>query len=384
MGVWGFGVDLKFGFSAARDYEMQTMLDDAELLRRYTREHSETAFTEFVERHLALVYFTAMRGTGGDSALAHDVSQAVFVIVAQQAPKLIAHPALVGWLHTTARNVAARTQRKEQTRRRYEAEAAAAHAMTSENPAVDWERLRPVIDDALGELEPRERDAILVRFFAGRAFAEMGEAWRISPDGARMRVDRALEKLRVVLARRGVVSVAAALGGALGAASSFAAPAGLAASVSQAALAAPVAAGGVAALFSFMSGTKLIVGAAAVITLIATGTAVLEHRQARSTELRLEVASHQLAVAQAQIARAEKRSSTAEKIATESEDDTRALLAAVQAAHRTDGTAPSAPSAPAANSKSVPNDALAQTLDALFPSGIVAVVGERKISAGGT
>ena len=51
------------------------MVDDAELLRRYSASGSEEAFSELVARHLSLVYFAALRRTGGDAALAEDIAQ---------------------------------------------------------------------------------------------------------------------------------------------------------------------------------------------------------------------------------------------------------------------------------------------------------------------
>lgn len=99
------------------------MVEDAELLRRYTDSRSEAAFAEFVERHLNLVYFTALRRTGGNAELAQDIAQAVFVTAARRARTLTTHATLAGWLHTTTRFVAVRTLRKERTRQHYEQEA---------------------------------------------------------------------------------------------------------------------------------------------------------------------------------------------------------------------------------------------------------------------
>ena len=105
------------------------------------------------------------------------------------------------------------------------------------DPAA-WERLRPVIDDALGELDERDRQAVLLRFFSGLPLAQVGERLRLTENAARMRVDRALDKLHVRLARRGVTSTSAALAVALTGQAGFATPAGLAASVTSTALSA--------------------------------------------------------------------------------------------------------------------------------------------------
>ncbi len=355
------------------------MMDDAELLRRYAENHSESAFTEFVGRHLALVYFTALRGTDGDTALAQEVAQAVFGVAARRVATLVGHPTPTGWLHTTARHLALRASRKERTRRRYEKEAAM-QGMITGDPAHDWDRLRPVIDDALGELDAREREAILVRFFEGRPFADIGAAWRISQDAARMRVDRALEKLRVALERRGIRSVSAALGTVLASQAGLAAPPGLIATVSGAALSAGAAPGGMAAFFNLMSATKIIVTTAVLVAVLASGMAVLQHRRAETATLRAEAATQELAAARNQLARAEQRRTTAESAAAEAEKDNADLLAAVRAARNKSAAAVSAPTAAASGSSSAPNDLLAQTLQPLFPNGVVAQIGGHTIT----
>ena len=131
---------------------------------------------------------------------------------------------------------------------------------------AEWSRLRPVLDEGMDELGEREREAVLLRFFEGRAFAEIGATLRVSEDAARMRVERALEKLRAVLARRGVTSTGAALGVVLAQQAVVAAPAGLVGSVVSTAVGA--AAGGATGALGFiqlMTNTKLAVGVAGLL-----------------------------------------------------------------------------------------------------------------------
>ncbi len=248
------------------------MTDDAELLRRYADEKSEDAFAELVRRHLGLVYHAALRQCGGDAHRAQDVAQTVFADVARKARSLARRPALAGWLHTSTRYAAAQAVRGEVRRQRREQEA---HAMNEilakangDDAAAEWERMRPVIDEALHALGERDRDAVLARFFEGRAFAEIGARLALSEDAARMRVERALEKLRVALGKRGITSTAAALALALANQAGAAVPAGLAASVTGAALAEAV--GGVTFAGKLMSMMthKGVMGGAVALTVI--------------------------------------------------------------------------------------------------------------------
>jgi RNA polymerase sigma factor (sigma-70 family) len=213
------------------------MTTDAALLRRFIVDRSESAFAELVRRHLPVVYAAAIRRLGGDEHRARDVAQIVFTQLARQAPSLLTHSSLLGWLYTTTRNTAARIIRDELRRKARDQEA---HAMMTHadrpSHAADWDRIRPALDDALAQLNAADREAILMRFFGGLSFDDIGGIQSLSQDAARMRVNRALDRLRSRLIRLGVTSTAAALAEALGAQASSAAPVELYAAVTQTAL----------------------------------------------------------------------------------------------------------------------------------------------------
>jgi RNA polymerase sigma factor (sigma-70 family) len=355
------------------------MANDAELLQRYSESGSEAAFAELVERHLKLVYFTAFRRTGGDGALAQDVAQLVFATVARKAGALAHHLTLTGWLYTTTRHLADKAVRKEQTRRHYEQNAVMHELMTAE-PSREWERIRPLIDDALDGLEPGDREAILIRFFEGRAFAEMGATLRISSDAARMRVDRALDKLRKKLERQGIQSASAALAVALSTQGGLAVPAGLASAVSGAAVAVASTASGAGLVFGFMGVTKTTFVAAIVAAALATGFGITERNRARAAERQLDAVNQEQVSLRARLARAETQMSRAETRAREADGDSARLLAAIEAVRVAPSTSSPAAISPASQSSPPAEDPLMRTLQAMFPNGIVATVGDKKIT----
>jgi RNA polymerase sigma factor (sigma-70 family) len=258
---------------------------DAELLRRYAEEKSEAAFAELVRLHLNLVYFAALRQVGGDAHRAKDVAQTVFTDLARKAHSLTGRATLTGWLHTSTRFAAAKLRRADFTRQHHEQEATTMNVLLSDSdPATEWERLRPMIDDVIHELDDRDREAVLLRFFENRPFAEIGATLRLSEDAARMRVDRALEKLRAALARRGVKSTSAALAAVFANQVAASAPAGLAGAISSNALAnAAVSSGLAAAGAGIFMGTKstLIIG---VVALAAIGSTFLQWSRAQRAE----------------------------------------------------------------------------------------------------
>lgn len=263
------------------------MTDDAGLLRRYAATRSEEAMAELVRRHIGLVYHAALRLCGGDHHRAEDVAQTVFTDLARKAAKLGGHTSLTGWLYTSTRYAAVQAIRSEARRQAREQEAQLMHE-TNEAAFADWDRVRPAIDDALTALPDRDRDAVLMRFFEGRAWSDIAATFAISEDAARMRVERALDKLRGLLGQRGVPSTAAALGIALAAQASVAVPAGVTTSVTTAAVAGSAVTGAVG-FASFLTMTKLQIGIGAAIVALGCGALVWQQRNNRP--LRTEVAA---------------------------------------------------------------------------------------------
>ena len=270
------------------------MTDDAQLLRQFAGEGAQVAFAELVRRRIDFVYSTALRQVGGDAHLAQDVTQGVLLALAQSARSLARRPILTGWLYTTTRFLAAKAVRAHHRWRVREQESHAMNEISRQGaPEPEWDRLRPVLDEAMHELSERDREAILLRYFEGRAFAEIGMLCGVAENSARMRVERALDRLRERLARRGITSTAAALGVVLAAQPVIAAPAGLAADVVRASVAGVTAGGAGAALriLEFMSATKLKVGTVCAVVALLGGSAYIANNGRLAAERALAKAS---------------------------------------------------------------------------------------------
>jgi RNA polymerase sigma factor (sigma-70 family) len=311
-----------FGFRFGGSYRTKTVINDTELLRQYSANHSEEAFAVLVQRYLNLVYFAALRRTNGDTHLAEDVTQRVFAALAADAVSLQRHAVLTGWLYVTTRHAAANAMRSEQRRLERDQEV---HAMqenqTTPDLEADWNQLRPQLDGAIDELSEPDRLAVLLRYFENRPFAEIGAALRVSEDAARVRVDRALDKLRALLVRRGITSTAAALGLALSSQSALAAPPALAASVTGFALTSTTVvsamgvggASSIASVLTFMSTTKTIITATSVLAALALGTAVYEVRATYQAQAALAASTQEIVTLRDSLQREAKRAEENEK-----------------------------------------------------------------------
>lgn len=212
-------------------------MDDPELLRAYVEDGSEPAFTALVERYTQLVYSAALRQVGGNTHLARDVVQGVFTDLARKAAQLRGRKVLTGWLYTSTHFAVAEIHRAERRRKTREQEAQIMMQISAADTPDTWSRLHPVLDEAMRELGDDDRDSILLRYFEGRPFAEIGEKLALSENAARMRTERALDKMHALLAKRGLTSSAAALATVLTEQAVVAAPPGLVADVAATAFA---------------------------------------------------------------------------------------------------------------------------------------------------
>lgn len=298
------------------------MPEDVELLRRYLAEKSEEAFAELVRRHLDLVYSVALRHVGGDAHMAQDVAQVVFTTLARKAGPLSGRPVLAGWLYRATRFAAIDAVRSEARRHRREQEARTMDEFSTDPEApADWDKLRPLLERAIADLNQDDRDAVVLRFFNGCSFAEVGAKLRLTENAARMRVQRALGKLHATLARRGCTSTAAAIALALANAPSIAAPAGMAAAVTTGALQGAAAGGAAVWLGTFMSASKLQIGIAGVVAAAGLGGyAVQEHanRQLRDELGRLQSQTAAIAATRNEVAQL---AATAAEVAELRNDD---------------------------------------------------------------
>jgi len=255
------------------------MPTDLELLRQFAEQGDDAAFTEVVRRHTDFVYSTAWRVTN-EAALAEDVTQKVFLKMAERAGVLGHYTTLIGWLHTTTRHIALDAVRGEARRRTREQEASA----MQNNPAThepDWAELRPILDEAVGRLAESDRTAVLLRFFNGLSHRDVGVTLGLSEDATRKRIDRSLEKMRGYFARHGVTVSSALLAASITTNSVQAAPVGLAAQAARKSLAGKVAgatAGATGAIiflkFLFMNTKNKIILGAILVVLIAIGLAI--------------------------------------------------------------------------------------------------------------
>ena len=211
---------------------------DLELLRRFTRDHAQAAFTELVRRQVNLVFTAALRQVRSPQ-LAEEVAQSVFTDLARDAGKLTQATGgtlvLTAWLYAVTRRTAIDVVRQESRRQAREQIAVQMNALHA-CPDVDWTQIAPLLDEAMAALDETDRAAVLLRFFENQSLREVGAALGASEDAAQKRVSRAVERLREYFAQRGVTTGAGGFCAAISANAVQAAPMGLAVKIASAAI----------------------------------------------------------------------------------------------------------------------------------------------------
>ena len=208
-----------------RSVTPQEMTDET-LLTEFLAQRGEAPFEELVRRYGPLVYGVCL-STLNHAQDAEDATQAVFLTLALKSAELKGRANLGGWLHRTAWNVARRARTAVASKKDLEQEAG---RMTERGAEPDdaWRELQPLLDEELDKLPEKFRLPLVLHHLEGRTKDETARLLNENPGTIAARLDRARERLREQLVRRGVTISSGAVSALLLNSASTALPPGLA------------------------------------------------------------------------------------------------------------------------------------------------------------
>jgi RNA polymerase sigma-70 factor, ECF subfamily len=136
----------------------------------------------------------------GDQAEAEEVLQESFVAAFHAMPGYRAEGSVAAWLHGIARRQCARrlvTRVRRERRLRLVHDAHATPSLPDEE--LERRRRGARVREALEELKPSDREALLLHYESGLSFAEIAALQSLDEATARKRASRALARLRTLL-----------------------------------------------------------------------------------------------------------------------------------------------------------------------------------------
>ena len=274
---------------------------DSDLLDRIRNGESEEAFATIVDRYVHLVHSVALRHTANPHH-AEEITQTVFITLARRAWSLGPRTVLPGWLYHAARLTAANFLRSEIRRSKREQEAFMQSTLEDTLPETLWQELSPLLDTAMARLRPHDRDALVLRYFENKSLPEVGRALGVGPRVAQKRVSRALEKLRRLFAKQGVMATVTVIAAEISSHSIQAAPLGLATKITATAAKGSAVAGSTLTLVkgtiqvmtwlktktAIAIGSATLLTAAAVVAVTHSNRAQAEQQRAQALQNKLE------------------------------------------------------------------------------------------------
>jgi RNA polymerase sigma factor (sigma-70 family) len=208
-------------------------LTDAELLDRFVRRRDEAAFTALMQRHGGMVMGVCRRILRQAQDV-EDACQATFMVLARKAKSIRRGDSLSCWLHGVAYRISLRLK-ADAARRTEQRRDTASLVQPEPETAVTWQEAMQVLDEELARLPKHLRATLVLCYLEGRTQDEAARRLGWTLGAFRGRLERAREKLRARLVRRGVTLPTVLFGAGLGSAALEAMPSALLAATSKSA-----------------------------------------------------------------------------------------------------------------------------------------------------
>lgn len=174
-------------------------MSESDLVRALALGRPE-AFEEIVERYeKPLINFIVKYVD--DRAAAEDVFQETFVRVVRSIGDYEPRAGLATWIFTIARNLSLDHLRSRKRRREAPIDGTNVIAMPAAAPAPDAREEAERVREAVQRLSPPKREAVVLRFFSGLSYEEIGRMVGAPTGTIKFRVHEAMRDLAALLKR---------------------------------------------------------------------------------------------------------------------------------------------------------------------------------------
>ena len=187
-------------------------LGDGELLRRFIEHRDEAALADLITGHGPMVWGVCRRLLGHHDA--EDAFQATFIVLVHKAASVVPREMVGNWLYGVAHQTALQARRTAARRRTRELQVTQMPDTTTVQHDP-WSDLRPLLDEELSHLPDNYRAVIVLCDLEGRTRKEVARQLDVPEGTVAGRLARARTLLAQRLTRRGVALSVGALAAAL-------------------------------------------------------------------------------------------------------------------------------------------------------------------------
>ncbi len=172
--------------------------DDKTLVKRFVDEKDEFAYEVLVKKYQRMVYFLALKVVGGHED-ADEIVQKTFISVYKNLGRFEGRSSLKTWIFRIAMNYSKNLIRD---RARHTGEELAewnAVAESSVEADIEADQRRRIVEEAMEQLPPRQREVLQMRAFGDMSFAEIAQDVGISTSAAKVNYHYAVKALKGLL-----------------------------------------------------------------------------------------------------------------------------------------------------------------------------------------
>ncbi len=173
--------------------------DDKTLVKRFVEEKDEFAYEVLVKKYQRMVYFLALKVVGGHED-ADEIVQKTFISVYKNLGRFEGRSSLKTWIFRIAMNYSKNLIRD---RARHAGEELADWNATVESSVeadIEADQRRRIVEEAMEQLPPRQREVLQMRAFGDMSFAEIAQDVGISTSAAKVNYHYAVKALKGLLA----------------------------------------------------------------------------------------------------------------------------------------------------------------------------------------